>query len=88
MSAQPVDRLLAVIKAGVVPSLELVADEVGFDATVPNWRFTVLVSKAVSSGMYLLRYAENPRRTSHLAGALCDGSILAVTLRRYRAATR
>ena len=48
----------------------------------------VLVSKAVSSGMYLLRYAENPRRTSHLAGALCDGSILAVTLRRYRAATR
>jgi hypothetical protein len=45
----------------------------------------VLVSKAVSSGMFLLRFRERPRRTAYLAGALCDGSILAVTLRHYRA---
>ena len=53
-----------------------------------SWVRPVLVSKAVSSGMYLLRFVENPRGTTHLVGALCDGSILAVTLRRYRAAAR
>jgi hypothetical protein len=46
----------------------------------------VLVSKAVSSGMFLLRFGQQPRRVPYLAGALCDGSILAVTLRHYRAA--
>jgi hypothetical protein len=39
----------------------------------------------VSSGMFLLRFRARPRRTAYLAGALCDGSILAVTLRHYRA---
>jgi len=46
----------------------------------------VLVSKAVSSGMYGWRYAARPARTSYLAGALCDGSIFAITLQRYLAA--
>jgi hypothetical protein len=46
----------------------------------------VLVSKAVSSGMYAWRYAGRPARTSYLAGAVCDGSIFAITLQRYLAA--
>ena len=46
----------------------------------------VLVSKAVSSGMFLARFARRPRRAAYLAGAATDGSILALTLRRYLAA--
>jgi hypothetical protein len=46
----------------------------------------LLVSKAASTLMFLQRYRTPPRRTPYLAGALCDGSILLVTLRRYLAA--
>ena len=45
----------------------------------------VLVSKAVSSGMFLARFVRRPR-AAYLAGAATDGSILALTLRRYLAA--
>jgi hypothetical protein len=47
----------------------------------------VLVSKAVSSGMYLTRYRED-RRTPYLVGGLVDGSILVVTAQRMLAARR
>ena len=46
----------------------------------------LLVSKAASTLMFLRRYRTPPRRTPYLAGAVCDGSILLVTLRRYVAA--
>ena len=79
MSAQPVDRLLAVIRAGVVPSLELVADEVGFDATVPNRRFTVLGSKAVSDK--LAEWFRDPGRFEELRRRLLsDGELIEFTL--------
>jgi hypothetical protein len=45
----------------------------------------LLVSKATSTAMFLVRYRGRPRRTPYLAGALCDGSILVITLRRYLA---
>jgi hypothetical protein len=47
----------------------------------------VLVSKAVSSGMYLTRF-RSERRTPYLVGGVVDGSILAVTLRSVVAARR
>ena len=75
MSAQPVDWLLAVIEAGVAASLELVADEVGFDATVPTWRFTVLGGKAVSDK--LAEWFRDPGRFEELRrGLLPDGEII------------
>lgn len=46
----------------------------------------LLVSKTASTLMFLRRYRTPPRRTPYLAGAVCDGSILLVTLRRYLAA--
>jgi hypothetical protein len=46
----------------------------------------LLVSKAASTLMFLRRYRTPPRRTPYLAGAVCDGSILLATLRRYLAA--
>ena len=45
----------------------------------------ILVSKAVSSSMFLARFVRRPR-TAYLAGAATDRSILALTLRRYLAA--
>ncbi|HZS14374.1 MAG TPA: hypothetical protein VFC09_07240 [Candidatus Dormibacteraeota bacterium] len=47
----------------------------------------LLLSKAVSSGMYLRRFA-GERRTPYLAGAVVDGSILALTAKRFFAARR
>ena len=47
----------------------------------------VMVSKAVSSGMYLARYREE-RRTPYLVGAAVDGSILAITARAFVASRR
>lgn len=47
----------------------------------------LMVSKAVSSGMYVTRWAEE-RRTPYLVGAAVDGSILVVTARRFFAARR
>jgi hypothetical protein len=46
----------------------------------------LLVSKAASTLMFAGRYSARPRRTPYLAGAVCDGSILLLTLRRYLAA--
>jgi hypothetical protein len=42
----------------------------------------VLVSKAVSSGMYVRRFTEQ-RSTPYLVGAAVDGSIFAVTVRTF-----
>jgi hypothetical protein len=47
----------------------------------------VMVSKAVSSGMFLRRFAEE-RRTPYLVGAAVDGSILVETARRYLGSRR
>lgn len=47
----------------------------------------LMLSKAVSSGMYLRRFGEQ-RRTPYLVGALVDGSILAVTAQRFFASRR
>jgi len=47
----------------------------------------LMVSKAVSSGMYLTRWADE-RRTPYLVGAAVDGSILVVTAQRFFAARR
>lgn len=47
----------------------------------------LMVSKAVSSGMYLRRFSEQ-RSTPYLVGAAVDGSILAVTARRFFASRR
>jgi hypothetical protein len=47
----------------------------------------VLVSKAVSSGMYLRRFKEE-RRTPYLVGAAVDGSIFVVTTGRLLSALR
>lgn len=47
----------------------------------------LMVSKAVSSGMYLRRFSED-RRTPYLVGAAVDGSILVVTAQRFLAARR
>lgn len=45
----------------------------------------LLLSKAVSSGMYVRRFAEE-RRTPYLAGAAVDGSIFLLTAKRFLAA--
>lgn len=45
----------------------------------------LMVSKAVSTGMFASRFRRQ-RRTPYLAGLACDGSILLVTLQRYIAA--
>ena len=47
----------------------------------------VLVSKAVSSGMYVTRF-RSERKTPYLVGAVVDGSIFVVTLKRFAAASR
>ena len=47
----------------------------------------VLLSKAVSSGMYLTRFRAD-RRTPYLVGGVVDGSILVVTAQRFLAARR
>jgi hypothetical protein len=47
----------------------------------------VLLSKAVSSGMYLTRFRAD-RRTPYLVGGAVDGSILVVTAQRFLAARR
>jgi hypothetical protein len=47
----------------------------------------VMVSKAVSSGMYLTRW-RSERSTPYLVGAAVDGSILIETARRFVAARR
>jgi len=47
----------------------------------------VLVSKAVSSGMFITRFREQ-RATPYLVGAAVDGSIFAVTLRAFAGARR
>ncbi len=45
----------------------------------------LMLSKAVSSGMYARRFAAE-RSTAYLAGAVVDGSILVVTAKRFLAA--
>lgn len=45
----------------------------------------LMLSKAVSSGMYAQRFASE-RRTAYLVGAAVDGSILVVTAKRFLAA--
>jgi len=45
----------------------------------------LMLSKAVSSGMYVRRFTEQ-RSTAYLIGAAVDGSILAVTAKRFLAA--
>ena len=47
----------------------------------------LMVSKAVSSGMFVARFREQ-RSTPYLVGAAVDGSILAVTVQRFFAARR
>jgi hypothetical protein len=47
----------------------------------------LMVSKAVSSGMFLGRFREE-RRTPYLVGGVVDGSILVVTAQRFFAARR
>ncbi|HXA29266.1 MAG TPA: hypothetical protein VN193_11030 [Candidatus Angelobacter sp.] len=47
----------------------------------------LMLSKAVSSGMYARRFAER-RATPYLVGALVDGSILVVTAQRFLGARR
>jgi cytochrome bd-type quinol oxidase subunit 2 len=47
----------------------------------------VLVSKAVSSGMFATRFRSEPK-TPYLVGAAVDGSIFAVTLRAFAGARR
>ena len=47
----------------------------------------VLVSKAVSSGMFVTRFRRQ-RATPYLVGAAVDGSIFAVTLRAFVGARR
>ena len=47
----------------------------------------LMVSKAVSSGMFVTRFREQ-RSTPYLVGAVVDGSILAVTAQRFFAARR
>jgi hypothetical protein len=42
----------------------------------------VMISKAVSSGMYVRRFTEQ-RSTAYLVGAAVDGSILVVTAKRF-----
>jgi hypothetical protein len=45
----------------------------------------LMLSKAVSSGMYVRRFTEQ-RTTAYLAGAAVDGSILVLTAKRFLAA--
>lgn len=47
----------------------------------------LMISKAVSTGMFLRRFADE-KRTPYLAGAAVDGSILVVTARRFFASRR
>jgi hypothetical protein len=47
----------------------------------------VMISKAVSSGMYVRRFTEQ-RSTAYLVGAAVDGSILVVTAKRFFASRR
>jgi hypothetical protein len=47
----------------------------------------LMLSKAVSSGMYLRRFSER-RATPYLVGAVVDGSILVVTAQRFFGARR
>ncbi len=43
----PIDRLLAAIEAGEPPPADVFAPDVTFDATVPNWRFSLRGAEAV-----------------------------------------
>jgi hypothetical protein len=47
----------------------------------------LMLSKAVSSGMYVRRFTEQ-RSTPYLVGAAVDGSILVLTARRFLASRR
>jgi hypothetical protein len=48
LSSAVVDRFLAGVEAGTLPS-DVFADDAGLDATVPNWRFGVRGGEAVRS---------------------------------------
>ena len=43
----PIDRLLASIEVGEPPPADVFAPDVTFDATVPNWRFSLRGAEAV-----------------------------------------
>jgi hypothetical protein len=45
----PIDQLLEAIEAGTVEACPAFASDVILDATVPNWRFTVTGSDAVTT---------------------------------------
>jgi hypothetical protein len=43
----PIDRYLAAIERGEMPACDALSPRVELDATVPNWRFTVVGDQAV-----------------------------------------
>jgi hypothetical protein len=74
----PVDALLAGIEAGDVPR-SVFSEDVTFDATVPNWRFSLRGPEAVSTE--LGRWYAHPGRFGGVRRVqLPDGELVEFTL--------
>jgi ketosteroid isomerase-like protein len=77
---QVVDRFLAAIEAGGMPSLNVFTSDAVLDATVPNWRFTVKGGEAVRSELARW-YAESGELEDVSRTALPGGALVTFTLR-------
>ncbi len=82
MTSQPhrtaIDRLLDGIEAGAIPD-DVFADQAVFDATVPNWRFSLLGAQAIRDE--LARWYTDPGHFQQLGRTpLPDGELVEFTL--------
>jgi hypothetical protein len=74
-----VDRLLAAIESGTLPPSGIFADDVSFDATVPNWRFTLRGAEIVRD--QLGSWYRDPGQFEELRRTpLPDGELVEFTL--------
>jgi hypothetical protein len=77
--ARPVERFLAAIAAAQIGDLEVFADDVELDATVPNWRYTVRGAAAVRQE--LARWFADPGSLEELRRTpLAGGELIEFTL--------
>jgi len=77
-AASVVDRFLAGVEAGDVPS-DVFADDAGLDATVPNWRFGVEGGEAVRAQLATW-YADPGRFLDLQRTPIPDGELVEFTL--------
>jgi hypothetical protein len=76
----PIDRYLVAIERGDMPSCDVLSPEVELDATVPNWRFTLVGDQAVR-GELARWYADAGTFEELQRTPLPSGEVVQFTLR-------